>query len=68
MNYGTSQSQSSVGHVRTQFVPSHPSTSQRDQYQSQCAKEARIWVKVKDRAHEPRLQGPRGVFHHHTTD
>ena len=36
-NYGTAQSQSSVGHAWTQFVPSHPSTGQRDQYQSQGA-------------------------------
>ena len=26
------------------------------------AREARVWVEVEDRAHELRLQGPRGLF------
>ena len=33
--YGTPQSQSSVGPVRTQFVPSNPNAGQRNQHQSQ---------------------------------
>ena len=36
-NYGTTQSQSSMGQAQTQFVPSHPSTGKRDKYQSQGA-------------------------------
>ena len=36
----TSQSQSSVRQGRTQFIPSHPSASQRDQYQSQGVAQA----------------------------
>ena len=32
--YGIAQSQSLVGHARTQFVPSYPSTRHRIQYQS----------------------------------
>ena len=36
-NYGTAQSKSLVGQARTQFVPSHLSAGQRDQYQSQGA-------------------------------
>ena len=34
------QSQSSVGQARTQFVPSHPSEGQRNQFQSQGAMQA----------------------------
>ena len=26
------------------------------------ARDARVWVEVEDRAHGPRVQGPRGVF------
>ena len=38
--YGTTQSQSSVGHARTQFVPSYLSAGQRNQYQFQGAAQA----------------------------
>ena len=33
--FGLTQSQSSVGQARTQFIPSHPSVGQRNQFQSQ---------------------------------
>ena len=39
-SYRTSQSQSSVGQARTQFIPPHPSTDQRNQHQSVGAAQA----------------------------
>ena len=35
--FGTAQSQASVGHALTQFIPASPSTGQRNQYQSHGA-------------------------------
>ena len=47
--YGTPQSQSSMGQARTQFVPSHPNASQRDQYQSQGAAQAPSAIQIGQR-------------------
>ena len=44
--YGTPQSQSSMGQARTQFVPSHPNTGRRDQYQSQGAAQAPFAIQI----------------------
>ena len=41
--------QSSVGQARTQFVPSHPSVGQRDQYQSQGAAQAPSSIQISQR-------------------
>ena len=38
--FGTAQSQLAVGHERIQFSPPHPSTSQRNRFQSQGAIQA----------------------------
>ena len=75
--YGTAQSQSSVGHARTQFVPSYPSAGQSNQYQSQGAAQAlstcrqagevRVWVEAGDRAYRLGLRGAKGLsmpLHH----
>ena len=35
--FGTGQSQSLVGYARTQYIPSHPSASQSNQYRFQGA-------------------------------
>ena len=39
-DFGVTHSQSSVGRARTQFIPPPPSTSQRNQHQSQGATQA----------------------------
>ena len=49
--FGPAQSKLSVGKARTQFVPSHPSMSQMNQFQSQSAIQAPLAAQTDQRGH-----------------
>ena len=59
-DFGTMQSQLAVGQESIQFIPPHPSTGQRNQFQfrgaiqalptTQISQRGRMWVKVRDRS------------------
>ena len=60
-SHGTPQSQSSVGHIQTQYVPSYPSMGQGNKYQSQGATQAPIVSHIGHRGQSMgrgRWQGP----------
>ena len=60
-DFGTAQSQFAVEHESVQFIPPHPSTGQRNQFQvrgairalstTQVDQRARVWVEVRYRTH-----------------
>ena len=60
-SHGTPQSQSSVGHTQTQYVPSYPSMGQGNRYQSQGATRAPVVSQIGQRGQSigrGRGQGP----------
>ena len=61
---GTVQSQLAIGHESIQFIPPHPSTSQRNQFQFRGAIQALPAAQIGQRGQSvDRSQGQIGVVH-----
>ena len=61
---GTVQSQLAIGHESIQFIPPHPSTGQRNQFQFQGAIQALLAAQIGHRGQSvDRSQGQIGVVH-----